>query len=259
MPQRILLAIPAFQCGPQLKRVLHALSLRPELMSKIETVIVFDNRSPDTTSACALQQIHDDNLAEWVRVVQNENNYGLGGTQKLAFRWAIDHHYSHIIVLHGDDQASVEDIDAILRGFDADYDAVLGSRFAKGAKRRGYAIERVLGNSVLNLIFTLVTRRQISDLGSGLNGFRLKTYEDRHFNRFSNQFNFNVDLLLDLVSKNMKFIFVPITWREIDQVSNARNVRVALSMMRSLFQWKFAQPRAHSEEQSLTFRILNNE
>ncbi len=98
---------------------------------------------------------------------------------------------------------------------------------------------RIFGNRVLNFACSLLTMKRIEDLGSGLNGFRVASLKPEFYQGFSNHFTFNMDLLLHLVERNARLCFVPITWREVDQISNARSFSVGWQALRSLLLWRF--------------------
>jgi hypothetical protein len=110
-----------------------------------------------------------------------------------------------------------------------------------GSVLRGYAPERVWGNRVLNWLYTLLTFRYTQDLGSGLNLFRLKDLSDHNYLGFDDRMTFNFDLLLDYYTKGTKLKFVPITWTEEDQVTNARNFAVAKRAAGQLLKWRLGQ------------------
>jgi dolichol-phosphate mannosyltransferase len=234
------MAVPAFNCEKQISRLIDELGSTPllaQLRSQIFQIRIFDNQSSDQTVAAANLAIQRTKLSDWMVVTENSQNLGLGGTQKQAFTWALDMGFSHLIVFHGDNQGSIQDIPAVLEVLSGGAKIALGSRFMNGSRRFGYSKTRVVGNRILNLFFSLCTGIKILDLGSGLNGFSLDAFSNRRYLSFSNAFNFNVDLLLDFIGRKIPLIFVPIQWREEDQVSNARNFRVAFSMLKSLMRW----------------------
>ena len=51
----------------------------------------------------------------------------------------------------------------------------------------------------------------------------------------------NIELVLDLVRRGVRFAYVPITWREEDQVSNARNWRVFSTGVAGLVRWRLGR------------------
>jgi hypothetical protein len=62
-----------------------------------------------------------------------------------------------------------------------------------------------------------------------------------------------MQLLLDIVKKNIPFKYVPISWRDVDQVSNARIFKVGFKALTSLFFWKIGKRRI-ANRQSLISR-----
>lgn len=254
--EKTLLAIPAYNCERQIPRVINSLSRLVPLRQKIHQVLIFDNRSLDKTAEVALQAVQKQQAASWIEVVKNEDNYGLGGTHKLAIDWALANSYSRIIFLHGDDQAEAGDLFEILENLE-NYEAVLGSRFLPNSRLKGYAWERIFGNRVLNVLYSLVTGYKVKDLGSGLNGFRLSVFADKEFLKFSNQFTFNMDLLLDLISKKRNFFYIPIVWKEEDQNSNAKNFKVAWQAVKILWRWKLRVPLLEDRGGPRAFKRLS--
>jgi dolichol-phosphate mannosyltransferase len=83
-----------------------------------------------------------------------------------------------------------------------------------------------------------VTLRRLEDLGSGLNLFALADLDPSTYLRFANRLTFNYELILDLVARKVRFAFVPITWREEDQVSNARNWNIFRTALVNLLRWR---------------------
>ncbi len=200
-------------------------------MAHIQRVLLIDNRSTDGTVEAVL---------EWGRrhpdlpllLMRNDSNYSLGGSHKVAFDYALQHDFTHVLVLHGDDQADIRDILPWLEdGRALGCDAFLGSRFARGSRLPGYSWCRILGNLVFNALVSLVAGRRLTDLGSGLNLFRTAPLADKFYLPFPDNLNFNVYLLMYLVHTRARFEFFPITWREEDQISNVRFVRQSLEIL----------------------------
>ena len=120
---------------------------------------------------------------------------------------------------------------------DSHGDTVLGSRFMKGSRLSGYDLKRIAGNRVLNIIYSVFAQRRLSDLGSGLNIFKVSDLEPTTYLSFGNTLSFNYELILDFVRRRVQFRFAPITWREEDQVSNARNMKIFIAALKILGVW----------------------
>lgn len=239
---KILVAIPCYKCAPQIQRVLSEFT--PELASAVGEVAVFDNRSPDETLQAALTAAKEMNSKlgqDKFKVFLNDDNYGLGGTHKAAFLYGERNGFDYVAILHGDNQAVTEELGTLIEVArkSPELDAVLGARFMPGSRLVGYNRIRTLGNLGLNWLYTLLTLRKTYDLGSGLNLFKLQTLKDHRFLRFSDKFTYNMDHLLDYFRKRSKIKYVPISWREEDQVSGANALKVGWITLKTLFKWRF--------------------
>ena len=222
--EKVLIAVPAYNCERQIVRVIRQLAaILPTLPGFRFHICVIENCSTDRTVDVCLAEMQDLGVA-W-DVFQNHENYGLGGSQKIAFRMAEEENYDYLILLHGDDQANVEDIPHLIAQI-GDCDAVLGSRFSKGSKRENYSIVRFVGNSALCRLYSLLFLRTIEDLGSGLNLYRVSAFPSRDIHELAGGFVFNMDLTCYLVRQGIRFKFVPICWRVLDQFSNANDLLI---------------------------------
>lgn len=232
--EKILVLVPCYNCEPQIGRVLKQLAgVRAGL---VHEVLVLDNGSKDDTvdAACrAAKQIS--HIA--VTVGRNKANYNLGGSHKTAFAYARANGFTHVAVLHGDDQGNIADLIPVLEtGRHRSQDACLGARFMAGSKLRGYSWFRIFGNHVFNVLFTIGTLRSVKDLGSGLNIFGRAVFEDDRVLRYADDLRFNIYLLLGMFNRGLRTEYFPIEWREDDQVSNVKMTSQALKTLQLLLQ-----------------------
>lgn len=221
MKDKIILAIPCYNCEKQIKRVISSLE-NNSFYQYFDEILIIDNKSSDGTVAGAVNAVEKTNLSN-VRIVENSKNIGLGGTHKVAFRYAIKRNASHLAILHGDDQGDISNLIKIIDGGNHNkYDCCLGSRFSFKSKLVGYSKFRIFGNIIFNTIFTLSSKHIIKDLGAGLNIYKINAIQDNRIFSFSNDLTFNCYMLLFSVSQKHKINFFPITWREDDQISNVK-------------------------------------
>lgn len=251
---KVLVAIPCYNCEKQIPRVIGAFDKK--LAARVEKIVAIDNGSTDNTIAAAKKAAKKAGLKN-IEVVKNNDNYGLGGTHKVAFSYGEKLKMDYVAILHGDNQAMTEELKTLLdiAEKEPEVSAILGSRFAPGARLEGYSALRTWGNRGLNFIYTLVTFRLTQDLGSGLNLFRLKDLSDHRYLGFTDKFTFNIDLLLDYFKKGCRLKFVPITWSETDQVSNARTFGVGWTALKTVLRWRFLSPvRIDRKPSDYTFK-----
>lgn len=240
MKDKVLLFIPAYNCQKQIIRVLGQLDR--ETMKYISKVIVVNNQSTDDTENVVKHFITKHEELP-ITLLRNNANYGLGGSHKVAFSYAIEHGFDYVIVLHGDDQGTLTDIlPAIRRGFCQKYDCVLGARFMIGSRLTGYSKFRTFGNIVYDFLFSAVVRNRIFDLGSGLNLYKVEMLKDQFYQKFPDNLMFNYCMILASRFYHHKLCFYPISWREEDQVSNVKMVSQAITVLKMLLQFMLDPP-----------------
>lgn len=216
---KILLFIPCYNCEKQIVRVLKQLD--DKVLEYINEIIVVNNRSIDNTEQVVRDFIKNNSLP--LILFRNDENYGLGGSHKIAFNYALDNGFDYVIVLHGDDQGDIHDILPLLQSNEyQSFDCCLGSRFMKKSNLKGYSKLRTSGNRLYNFLFSVATGRKVLDLGSGLNIYKTDMLRRRFYMQFSDDLMFNCYMLLTNSHYNFKSKFFPITWREEDQLSNVK-------------------------------------
>jgi len=162
---------------------------------------------------------------------------------------AAAHGYEHLVVLHGDDQGAIADLLPILNdGTYKKYDCCLGSRFMKGSKTGGYSALRTWGNYGFNWLFSLVARKKITDLGSGLNLYAVEPLKNEYYKKFPDTLYFNDCMILALCQMKQRVLFFPISWREEDQVSNNKLTSFGISLLKLCGKY-LAGPRAFVERE----------
>jgi len=245
--EKLLVFIPAYNCEKQVTRVLSQL-LDQRIAPWVGECIVVNNRSADGTEA-AVQDWMARHPDAPVRLLRNDQNYGLGGSHKVAFGYAAAHGYEHLVVLHGDDQGAIADLLPILNdGTYKKYDCCLGSRFMKGSKTGGYSALRTWGNYGFNWLFSLVARKKITDLGSGLNLYAVEPLKNEYYKKFPDTLYFNDCMILALCQMKQRVLFFPISWREEDQVSNNKLTSFGISLLKLCGKY-LAGPRAFVERE----------
>ncbi len=230
--KKILVFIPMYNCEKQIPRVVAQFD--KDTQKLFSEILIVDNRSIDNSLNVAINSIASLTDIK-ATVIQNNNNVSLGGSHKVAFNYALEHNFDYIIVLHGDDQGSIDNIIPYIKNEQCfNYDAFLGSRFAKGSKTVGYSKFRIFGNYVFNFLISIFFRRPLTDMGSGLNMLSVKSLSTKYYMPFANNLTFNVYLLFYLAYSKTNFTFFPILWREDDQVSNAKMFSQAFHILKML-------------------------
>lgn len=233
MFRSVLVVIPTFNCESQIIKVLEKIDLMPKLAGVDFWVI--DNGSTDSTYWRALNYANENKLSN-VNVYQTLQNNSLGGTIKIAFNSAKTYGYEFVAIFHGDNQGDVSDLYKILgyANSSKNSQSVFGSRFLRKSKRIGYSKFRIAGNLFLNFIYSIFTRRFLTDLGSGLNLYKVNDISKIDYMKFADSMTFNYELILAIIQARISFIYFPIAWKNEDQISNAKNFSIFFSALRIL-------------------------
>ncbi len=245
MDEKMMLFIPAYNCEKQIVRVLAQLD--EEVLPYFDEILVVNNRSTDGTEKAVLDYLGE-NPHLPVKLMRNDENYGLGGSQKMAFGYAVEHGYDYVCMLHGDDQGDIHDfIPMMEKKIYRKYDCVLGARFMRGSRLQGYSAFRTFGNIVYDFIFAFITKQRVFDLGSGLNMYSTKMLSNHFFEKFPDNLMFNYVMILASHYYQHKIVFYPVSWREEDQVSNVKMVNQAIEVLKMAFSYMFNKEVIHQE------------
>lgn len=244
---KILVFIPMYNCEKQIKRVLEKLVNKKR--DWISEIIVVNNISTDNGETVVKEFIANQKEGAPIKLLRNENNYGLGGSHKVGFQYAVKNGFDYVVVLHGDDQGNIDDLEPVIQSKEYQkYDCMLGSRFEKSSKLIGYSKFRIFGNKVFNLIFTVGLAKKISDLGSGLNMYHVPMLKDEFYLKYPDNLTFNCYMLLAAKQYKHNIKFFPITWREEDQVSNVKMVSQATNTLKLVITYVFRRKKYLEKE-----------
>ena len=245
MREKLLVFIPGYNCEKQIVRVLKQFD--ENVMKFISGIIYVNNRSTDNTEKVVLDYKKEHKELP-VKVLRNDANYNLGGSHKVAFNYALKNKFDYVIVLHGDDQGDIHDLLPYLENEEyKKFDCLLGSRFLKDSKLKGYSKFRIFGNRVFNIIYSMCIGKNIKDLGSGLNMYNTKILENNFYHKFPDRLTFNCCMLFaaDYYKQTTKFF--PITWREEDQISNVKMFSQAKITLKMALKYRFNKKYVQNE------------
>ena len=217
---KLLVAVPAYNCSSQIGRVIKQFKISS--FDSFFELLIIDNRSTDDTLKVAIE-VSELNAEMNISIIQNDENYSLGGTHKVAFQYALEKNYDGVVILHGDDQGRLSDLEPFICITNlTKYECILGARFMKGSHLMGYGQVRILGNRIFNTLYSICTGQRVLDMGSGLNYYSKKLILSEIHKKMPDDLTFNNAFLLAIIAAGKKVQFAPISWREEDQISNAK-------------------------------------
>jgi glycosyltransferase involved in cell wall biosynthesis len=234
---RIGVLVVAYNAASTLARVLDRIpdSIRPD----IAEVIVSDDHSQDSTYLVGLAYQQISELP--ITLIRQPVNLGYGGNQKVGYELAIKHGLDVVVMLHGDGQYAPESLPDILAPLLADEaDAVFGSRtMIKGeALRGGMPFYKYLGNRVLTRFENAMLQTELSEFHSGYRAYSVRALEAIPFERNSNGFNFDTQIIIQLHDARMRIAEVPIPTYYGDEICYVNGVRYAADVTKDVLAYR---------------------
>jgi glycosyltransferase involved in cell wall biosynthesis len=165
-----------------------------------EVYVVDDGSVDDTTEVVRDYKTRHgrDNLT----VIRRERNRGYGASQKLAYRYAIDKGYDVVVMLHCDAQYAPEDMPRLLTGLiRSGAGMMFGSRFTGDPLAGNMPLVRYLGVRFLNVVQNTVLRWNLSEYTSGYRIFRTAALAQIPFERCSDYYHFDTEILVQMRMK----------------------------------------------------------
>ncbi len=231
--EKILVFIPMFNCEKQITRVISQFSLQAQ--DFFDEIIIIDNRSTDQSIKTAETALSKNIKTCKALIFKNKENYSLGGSIKVAFKYAIENNFDYMITLHGDAQGNIKDVIPVLKtGQHRNVDMCIGARFHRESTLDGYSWFRIFGNKVFNLLCSFITLRKIDDLIAGLNVYKVKFIKEIYpiCLSFPNNLTFDVHCLMYMIKNQKDFMYFPLVWKEEDQVSHAKIFKQAFIILK---------------------------
>ena len=124
--RQLLIYIPTYNCADYILGVIDEI---PEKLWEIADILIVDNCSTDETVKLIQDARSANRWSNGVHLVRTDINIGYSGSQKLAYRIALDSsRMQHVIMLHGDGQYPPELLNMFLPYIGSEYGVVYGFR-----------------------------------------------------------------------------------------------------------------------------------
>ncbi len=235
--KRIGVLVVAYNAASTLAKVLDRIphEIRPD----IEEVIVSDDHSDDSTYLVGLgyQQMSDLPIT----LIRQPANLGYGGNQKAGYDLAIEHGLDIVVMLHGDGQYAPESLpDIVAPLIRGEADAVFGSRIMiKGAARKGgMPLYKFVGNRILSRFENAALGTELSEFHSGYRAYAVSALKQIPFERNSDGFNFDTQIIIQLHDAGMRIAEVPIPTYYGDEICYVDGVGYAADVTKDVVAYR---------------------
>jgi glycosyltransferase involved in cell wall biosynthesis len=237
--KKILIFIPAYNVEKKIYSVISRIPSNIFYINHVNILIINDFSSDNTKKV--IKNIKNDFNYD-IEVFETKKNLGYGGVQKYAFNYAIKNQYDYIIMLHGDGQYLPEKLPEFIEKFDNNnLDAVFGSRMKSyfSALRGGMPIYKFLGNIVLTFIQNMILGSKMSEFHSGYRSYKVKSLQLIDFNKMTNYYHFDTEIIIELLKKNLLILEINIPTFYGDEVSHLKSIPYGFKVLISTIKSKF--------------------
>jgi glycosyltransferase involved in cell wall biosynthesis len=233
--KRVIVVMPAYNAGKTL-RATHSEVLAQDY---VDQVIVVDDASHDQTVGIA-------RTLPKTKVFLHAENLGYGANQKTCYRHALEAGADIVIMVHPDYQYTPKLIPAFVSMIGSGlYHCVLGSRILGGhAIRGGMPAWKYVANRMLTLCENMLLGAKLSEYHTGYRGFSRELLEKVPFNRNSDDFVFDNQMLAQIVWFGYTVAEVSCPTRyfpEASSINFPRSVRYGFGCLETALKYRLAR------------------
>lgn len=231
--KRVLIFIVAYNAERTIRDVIRRI---PASLAQYNTeVLIIDDSSSDRTFEVA-QSYERNTLPFPIKVLVNPVNQGYGGNQKLGFQYAIREGFDVVALVHGDGQYAPECLPDLLEPLlRNEAEAVFGSRMMtpSAALEGGMPLYKYVGNRILTTFQNWVLRSSLSEFHSGYRLYSVEALKSIPFERNTNAFHFDTDIIIQLLSARMRIVELPIPTYYGGEICYVNGLKYAKDVFRS--------------------------
>ena len=225
----LFILIPAYNAGATVERVFERIP--DAVRRRVARYVAVDDGSRDDTIA-ALQRLQP--LFPNLVILRHEINRGYGEAEKTLLCHARDHGAQTAVLLHSDGQYSPEKIPDLLLPFErAQADIVQGSRMlGGGALAGGMPLYKFVANKALTAIENLSFGMRMAEYHSGYMLYSRRAIETIPFERLSNSFDFDLEMLVLAHVQGLRIVEVAIPTIYAGEKSHLNPIRYGLDVLK---------------------------
>ncbi|MFN2476446.1 MAG: glycosyltransferase [Chthoniobacterales bacterium] len=238
---RVLIFIVAYNAETTIEKVLSRIPAA--LHTDNVEVLIIDDSSKDETFNTGLRYQRN-NSAFKITMLRTPENQGYGGNQKLGYRYAIDNNFDFVALVHGDGQYAPEELPTLLmplvRG---EADAVFGSRMIDktAARKGGMPFYKWIGNQILTGFQNRMLGTRLSEFHSGYRIYSTRAMRQVPFERNTNNFHFDTEIIIQLVLKGLGIAELPIPTYYGDEICHVNGLKYAADVFKAMVRARLHQ------------------
>jgi glycosyltransferase involved in cell wall biosynthesis len=238
MKHKLLILIVAYFAERTIRSVVQRIPHALDQEFTLE-VLILDDGSTDRTFARSVEVGRASQIPLKVTTLHNPVNQGYGGNQKLGYHYAIENGFDFVALLHGDGQYAPEMLPRLLEPLvHGEADAVFGSRMIQpvSALRGGMPLYKFIGNRILTSVQNKILGTALSEFHSGYRVYSTAALKRIPFERNSNLFHFDTEIIIQLMLAGMRIKELPIPTYYGHEICYVNGFRYAFDVLKASLQ-----------------------
>lgn len=231
--QKIVVVLPAYNAAKTLQQTIDAIP-----KGFVDELLLVDDASLDGTTQVA--------QSLGIKTITHSKNMGYGGNQKTCYKNALDMGADIVIMLHPDYQYEPKLIPAIAAMIAyGPYDVIMASRIlGNGALAGGMPLYKYISNRFLTLTENIIVNHKLSEYHTGYRAFHRRVLEKIPFDRNSNDFVFDNQMIVQLMRAGARFGEVSCPTKyfpEASSINFQRSCKYGLCVLKTAMEYRLAQ------------------
>lgn len=237
--KKVIVVMPAYNAARTLRATYNEIP-----SGLVDEIILCDDNSHDNTSEIARE-------LGISHIIVHEQNKGYGGNQKSLYNKALELGGDIIIMLHPDYQYTPRLIPSMANIIgEGLYPVVLGSRIlGKGALKGGMPLYKYISNRALTFFQNIMVNYKLSEYHTGYRAFSRDVLESINFNKNSDDFIFDNEMLSQIIYKGFEIGEVTCPTKYFEEASSinlSRSIQygagvLRVSVIHRLSKWKMVR------------------
>ena len=237
--KRLLIFIVAYNAEKTIEKVLARIP--STLHHDNVEVLIIDDFSQDKTFEKSLR-FQQGQTPFKITLLRTPENQGYGGNQKLGYRYAIDHGFDFVALVHGDGQYAPEKLPVLLAPLlHGEADAVFGSRMIDtgAARAGGMPLYKWVGNQILTRFENWMLGSDLSEFHSGYRLYATHALAQIPFEKNTNDFHFDSEIIVQLWLKKFRILELPIPTYYGNEICHVNGLKYAWDVCKTMLRVQF--------------------
>jgi|TARA_Y100000310_G_scaffold330186_1_gene401424 glycosyltransferase involved in cell wall biosynthesis len=233
--KKVIVIVPAYNVEKTIHKVFQRIP--KSFLPNIAEFIVINDGSIDNTVK-VIQKMKSEYR---ITLINKEQNEGYARAQKTGFKLALDNNAEISILLHSDGQYSPEVMPILAEPLlKKRFDIVMGSRMMKPgeALKGGMPLYKFVANILLSKLENLCYGLNHTEYHSGYMLYSRKALQNIPFEKLSDTFHFDGEMLLVASMLNLRIHEIPIPTKYGDEKSYLRPIEYGFDVLKIMLKYK---------------------